>query len=290
KSKTKDLLMEQTIPTVTGFSSTLANVGQTASKGIDLSLTSHNVQSSNFQWTTTFNASYQDNKIVALANGNQDDINNGWFIGEPIGVIYGYENDGLWHEEDKEIMDKFNANGGSFTLGNVKPVDQNGDFKIDANNDRVIIGNTMPKWILGMVNNFAYRGFELSVFLYGRMGYKYNTGGLVEAARRRQRLVNYYTEANKSGLYQKPVFSVVSGYCYYPRLGSMNGSFIEVRNISLAYNLPQELLSKWGLSRLKIYVQSANLGMLYSGVDFMNLDVRSSHWNRGATVGLKASF
>lgn len=80
-------MKEQSIPTVTGFSTTYANVGQTANKGTDISIHTIHVKTSSFQWSTTLDASYHKDHIVALANGNQDDINNNWLIGKPIGVI-----------------------------------------------------------------------------------------------------------------------------------------------------------------------------------------------------------
>ncbi len=289
-SDTKDLLMKQSIPTVTGYSSTYANVGQTANKGVDVTLNTYNIQTDNFQWNTNLNVSYHKDHIVALANGNEDDISNGWFIDEPIGVIYGYETDGLWQQSDKKLMDKFNDNGSDFELGMVKPIDQNGDFEIDPNHDRVIIGNTLPRWVIGMVNNFSFHQFEFSFFLYGRLGYKYDTGGEAQTGRFNQRLIDYYNENNTDAYYQKPIYTVGTGDIYSKYLGYMNGSFLEIRNISLAYNLPREILSRWGMSRFKIYVQAADLGMLYSGIDFMNMDVRSPYWNRGFTAGIDVTF
>jgi hypothetical protein len=153
-SHTTDLLLKKSIPTVTGFPETYANIGETKSKGADLTINTLNVKTRDFEWNSTINASYQDNKIVSLANGKQDDLNNTWFIGQSQSVIYGYEAAGIWQESDAAEMAKFNANGHTFSAGNVRPVDQNGDYKIDANNDRKIIGSTIPKYILGITNTF----------------------------------------------------------------------------------------------------------------------------------------
>jgi hypothetical protein len=128
---------------------------------------------------------------VALSNGNQDDINNGWFIGEPINVIYGYKALGLWQAKDASVYNAFNANGHKFYPGNVRVADLNGDNKIDANNDQQIIGWTRPRWVVGMTNAVSYKNLELSVFLYGRLYYFYNFGGEGQNARRVQRKINY---------------------------------------------------------------------------------------------------
>ena len=83
-----------------------------------------NITKGGFEWNTTFNGSWQDNHIITLANGAQDDINNGWFIGRSQSVIYGYASNGIWQDSDASEMEKFNANGHKFSAGNARPVDQ----------------------------------------------------------------------------------------------------------------------------------------------------------------------
>jgi TonB-linked SusC/RagA family outer membrane protein len=291
-SKTKDLLMSRSIPTVTGFSTTLQNIGQTANKGVDISINTINISTRDFQWTTTLNASWQKERIVSLANGKQNDINNTWFIGQPVGVIYGIKANGLWHIEDSVEMKKFNANlpTGKFSAGNVRPVDQNGDYKIDQNNDRVIIGSTRPRWIVGMTNGITYKNFELSIFLYGRLNYFYNTGGEAMVARASTRALSYYTENNTNAEYQKPIYSTGTGDLYSTSLGYQKASFIKIRNISASYNLDANIMKKISMSSMRIYFQVANPGMLFSKIKFMDMDAVSFNYNRGFTVGINAAF
>lgn len=289
-SKTTDLLLQKVIPTVTGYENTFANVGETASQGIDLTLNTANIRTDSFKWNTTFNGTWQDNHIVSLANGNEDDINNGWFIGESQSVIYGYESNGIWKKSDAEEMALFNATGANFSAGNVRPVDQNGDYVIDANNDRVIIGSTIPKYILGLTNTFTYKNIELSIFLYGRMGYKYDTGGEDQTGRFNQRLIDYYTENNTNSEYQKPIYTEGTGDMFSTALGYRNADFIKIRNISLGYFLPNQVVEKLNLSSIKVYVQALNPGMIYSKIDWIDMDLESSYWNRGFTSGLSVTF
>jgi len=289
-SHTTDLLLRKSIPSVTGYLDTYANIGETKSKGADLTLNSINVKTSNFEWSSTLNASYQDNQIVSLANGKQDDLNNGWFIGKSQSVIYGYEADGVWQDADATEMAKFNANGHTFTAGNVRPIDQNGDYKIDANNDRVIIGSTIPKYILGLTNTFNYKGLELSVLLYGRMGYIYNTGGEGLVGRYQQRAVNYYTINNTNSDYQKPIYSAGFGDQYYASLGYKQGSFIKVRNISLGYNFPDKVANKLKVSKLRVYVQASTTGFLFNKVSWIDPDIRYHASNRGFVTGVSVQF
>ncbi len=290
KSGTTDLLMLMSLPTVTGFTNTYSNVGETAGKGVELSLTTANISTRSFNWTTTTTVTYEKDHIVTLATGKQDDINNNWFIGQPIGVIYGYKNAGLWHLADSNIYKQFNANGSAFSAGSVRPVDINGDNKIDPNHDRVIIGSTRPTWVVGMTNTFSFKSFELSVFLYGRLHYLYNTGGESETARPVQRSINYYNENNMNAEYQKPIYSEGSGDSYSGALGYKQASFIKVRNISLGYVLDNRLLKTNAFSSLKAYVQIVNPGMLYSKISWLDMDVVGPTYNRGITVGINASF
>jgi len=289
-SKTSDLLLLKTIPTITGYVDTYANIGETKSSGLDLTLNTVNVQTKDFQWSSDFSASWQENEIVTLANGKEDDINNGWFIGESQSVIYGYESNGIWQESDAAEIALFNANGHTFAPGNARPVDQNGDYVIDANNDRVIIDNTIPKYILGMTNTFNYKGLDLSIFLYGRFGYTYNTGGEGLVGRYNSRKVDYYTPVNTDSEYQKPIYSAGFGDQYFATLGYRSGSFVKIRNISLGYNLPQKITTDIGLSKLRFYVQATNPGMLFTKVDWIDLDVTTPANNsRGYTLGNSAS-
>lgn len=291
-SKTTDLLMQRSIPSVTGFTTTYANIGQTANAGFDINITTVNIKQKDLTWTTTINAAWQKEHIVSLSNGNQNDINNGWFINQPIGVIYGYKSLGLWHTGDSTAYRAFNANGNAFSPGNVRVADLNGDNKIDANNDRQIIGWTRPRWVVGMSNSVTYKQWDLSFFLYGRLNYMYNAGGEAEAARSVTRQVNYYNENNQNAEYQKPIFNAgnAAGDPYYQALGYTKASFIKVRNISVGYTFNNKNLGKSGISSLKAYAQMANPGMLFSKTKFLDMDVAGPTWNRGVTFGINASF
>jgi TonB-dependent starch-binding outer membrane protein SusC len=289
-SKTKDLLVARNIPTVTGFRATFQNIGETANKGFDINISTVNMTTKDFQWTTNFNASWQKDRIISLANGKQDDINNRWFIGKPLEVIYGFASNGMWQYADTATIRKFALNGNNFTAGQVRPIDQNGDNKIDGNNDQVVIGHLRPRWIVGMTNTFTYKNFELSFFIYGRLNYYFNTGGEAQTARGNQRQIDYWTENNQDAEYQKPFYSVGSGDAYSPSLGYKKASFLKLRNISASYNLPTNIVSKMHMSSLRVYFQATNPGMLFSKIDFLDMDVQSNISNRGFTIGINAGF
>lgn len=298
-SRTKDLLMLQTIPSLVGYTQSYNNIGETKNFGYDISLNLVPVRTRDFEWSIGLNAAYSKNEIVSLANGKEDDIVNGWFIGESQNVIYGYASNGIWREEDKVEMKKFNSAVGpngeektahSFEVGMARPVDQNGDYVIDANNDRVIVGHRDPRWTLGINTNLTYKGWELGIQLYGRMDYTYNSGGVWVGGRYNVRKYDYYNENNKNAEYQKPIFGEGGGDIYYNTLGYKNGSYLKIRNISLGYSFPNKLLKNTGLSALKVYAQCKNPGMVFSHVDFRDMDSGSNTYNQGFTFGLNVSF
>lgn len=293
RSFTKDLLMNMTIPTLTGYSNTMANVGKTENKGIDVSVNFIPVQTRDFEWNSTLNLAWQKDEITELANGKNDMVDNNWFIGHSNGVFYGYDNAGLWQEEDAAEMAKFNENGEDFTAGSVRPIDQNGDYVINSE-DRVILGNTNPRWTTGWSNTFNYKGIELNIELYGRMNYLVSTGGEVQNGHGNQRLVDYWTPENRNAEWQKPVFTGtpgVGGDAYSSLIGFKQASFIKIRNISLGYNLPDNAIKLLGINNLKIFTQLRNPGNLYSSIDFIDLDLgTSTYYNRGVTFGLEIGF
>lgn len=288
-SKTKDLLLQQSLPSLTGYPAMMANIGSTKNKGFDLTLNVIPVRVADFEWSSTINAAYQKDEIVELANGKEDDIANSWFIGESIAVFYGYQNNGLWQESDAAEMAKFNENGHKFSVGSIKPVDQDGNYKIDEN-DRVILGNRNPRWTLGWSNTFSWKGIELTLDLFGRFKYMISTGGEGQYGMYAQRQIDYWTPDNPNADWQKPVYSTAGGDSYSSLLGFKDASFIKIRNLSLGYRLNKVTCNKIGIQGAKFYVQGRNLGMLYSSVNFMDLDTGATYFNRGFTVGLQLDF
>ena len=288
-SRTTDLLMARTISSLSGYPAMMDNIGETKNFGVDLTLNTVPVKFKDFQWNSDLTLAYQKDEIVELANGKVDDLGNNWFIGESIFIYYGIDNDGLWQAEDQELMDKFNANGHTFTPGNVRPKDQNGDFKINEE-DRVILGNQNPTWTMGWSNTFTWKGFELAIELYGRFGYMISTGGEGQLGMYQQREISYWTPDNTGADWQKPIYNKSGGDPYSGLLGFQDASFIKVRNLSLGYTLDKKVCNKIGINNLKVYVQGKNLGNLYSSIDFLDLDLGSTYYNRGFTVGLQVGF
>ena len=288
-STTKDLLMLMTVPSLSGYPSMMNNIGKTSNKGIEVTLNTIPVMTKDLMWQSNLNFAWQKDKIEELSNGKEDDINNAWFIGESIAVYYGYENAGLWQESDAEEMAKFNENGEAFSAGMVRPVDQNGDYKIN-DEDRVILGNINPRLTAGWTNTLSWKGFELTLELQGRFNYMISTGGEGQLGVYQQREIDYWRPDNTGAEWQKPIYSTGGGDKKAALLGFKDASFIKVRNLSLGYNFSKALCQSIGINGAKVYVQGKNLGMLYSSVDFMDLDTGATYFNRGFTMGLQVDF
>lgn len=293
-SKTNDLLMQMNIPTLTGYSTTYANVGKTSNHGIELTINAFPVIAGDFQWETNFNMAYQKNRIDELANGKEDDVANKWFIGHEIGVIYGYENLGLWQDtpEDRAEMEKWNANGYNFTPGNVRPKDQDGNYRM-TDEDRVVIGNSNPQWTLGWSNNFSWKGIELGFQIIGRLGYKVDAYSQAMTAHANQDKVDYWTPENTGAYYQKPILGQASAGAtdsFASLLGMRNGGYIMMRDISLGYNFPEKLISKATFKTARVYAQCINPFSIYQAVDGYDLDTNATYYNRSFVFGLELGF
>jgi len=291
-SRTNDLIMSTTIPTLTGFPSTMSNVGKTKNHGIEFTLNAIPVQTKDFQWETDFNIAYQKDEIVELAYGKEDMKDNALFIGKAISVYYGYDNEGIWQESDAAEMAKWNENGYHFTAGNVRPKDQNGDYKMDGD-DRVVLGRKNPSTTLGWNNHFSWKGVELGIQMFGRLGYMFSTGGEAFTAHANQREVDYWTPNNTGAEYQKPILGqATSGSLddFSSLLGFKKASFIKVRNISLGYNMPKNIIHRAGLTHAKIYAQAVNPFSLKQSVDGFDLDTGRTYYNRSFVFGLELGF
>ncbi len=294
-SRTNDVIMQTNIPTLTGFPFTYANVGKTKNHGVEITLNALPVKLNNgFKWETSFNAAYQKDEIVELAYGKNDMPDNSLFIGESLSVFYGFGNKGIWQDtaEDKAEMAKWAEKGYNFRPGNVRPEDVNGDYEMTIE-DRKVLGNRNPKWTLGWTNTFSFKGIELGISMFGRLGYMFSTGGEPLTATANQREVDYWTPYNTGAEYQMPIYAQStsgSGDNYSSLLGFKKASFIKVRNISLGYNLPKNIIKPIGLTHVKAYAQVINPFSLKQSIDGFDLDTGRTYFNRSFVFGLEVGF
>src|SRR5690606_7996229 len=162
KSFTEDLLMSVNIPTLTGYPNTIANIGKTNNRGVELTLNATPIETyGGFAWDTNINVAWQKDEIEELAYGDNDMVDNQWFIGRSIAVEYGYDKLENWSdtEKDRVEMATCDDNGYAFTLGNDHNKEQNGEHQM-TEVDRVVLGNSSTKSVLAWNNDFTYRQVE----------------------------------------------------------------------------------------------------------------------------------
>lgn len=268
QSNTTDLLLNRSIPAITGFVTILDNIGEMENKGIEFTLSTVNVQTPDFRWTTDFNIAHNQEKIVSLVNGKEDMMGSGWFIGHPTNVFRFYEVDGLWQNNEADLAEiaKWKANGFNFAPGQYKPVEQGEpNYKLE-DNDRVIVGNPRPKYVLGLTNTISYKNVELSMFMYGRIGQKYFfnlnpavSGNFIGYGRKAD-LNEFWSPENPTAKYPQlhSRGSTVSNADVNRSANIHDGSFVAIRHISLGYSFPEKLLKPLKINNLNLFAQVLN--------------------------------
>lgn len=257
-SKTYDLLLNRSLPPTDGVISVIQNIAKTRNKGIEIYLSSKNINNKDFQWTTNISFSRNREKIVELAGGAQSDVLNSWFVGSPIQSFYDYEKIGIWQTADAAEAAKYGQKP-----GDIRVSDLNNDGKIDATNDRKIIGTNRPDWSGGLENTFTYKSWDLNIYLFARMGQtvyaeflrRYDPQGINNSAT----IINYWTPENASNDFPRPNKNIsFNSTLYSTSLGYTDGSFIRLRNITLGYTVPKNTLEKSFIKSVRVYATARN--------------------------------
>ena len=267
--KTSDLLQSVNLPSTSGVSSYVGNVGKTENKGVEFTLNGTLLDNHNgWTWDASINISANRNKLTELASGAERDEANNWFVGHPIDAIYDYEKIGLWQEGDP-YLDILEPGG---NVGMIK-VKYTGEYNEDGTpvrqigpDDRQII-SMEPKFTGGFSTRVAYKGFDLNVITAFKCGGKlistlHHSNGYLNmlTGRRGQVDVDYWTEENTNAKYPKPG-GIQSGDNpkYGSTLGYFDASYWKVRNISLGYKFDeQKWLKNFGIQSLRAYVSIQN--------------------------------
>jgi TonB-linked SusC/RagA family outer membrane protein len=271
-TKTEDLILRRNLPIITGYSNIFDNLGITENRGIEIVLNSDNISTKDFKWQTTANFAANKNRLIDLYGDRKDDLGNRWFIGKPIGVIYDYKLVGVWQVgEDPSGWDA------SAKPGDLKFADTNGDKKVDGN-DRIILGQTAPKWTGGLINTFSYKNLSMTVFIQTVRGAIKNNVTLTnadEAGRMNLPVeTGYWTATNKSNTRPSLAYTNTKGYGY-----ASDNSFTRLKDISLSYTFGKDILDKIKLGSLTAYVSGRNL---YTFTNWIGWDPEHNYSFRGS--------
>lgn len=272
KSNTRDVLYAINIPSMNTVGSIASNIGKIGNTGFEMSVTGTPVKTRDFRWDITFNFSMNRNKVKSITgidadgDGKEDDlVANKLFIGKPYGVAYDYRIDGIYSLDDAR-------NGripAGYEYGEYRVVDLNpaadGTYKITADEDREIIGYTDPSYRFSVQNVFAYKNFELKIFINSiQGGSKYYYGQPGNALRDPGNVYkdnsfkfDYWTPENQNATYRKiGRFSsgMSAGFSPYQQR-----SFVRLQDVTLSYVVPKTFLKKIGFSYAKFFVTGNNL-------------------------------
>jgi len=295
--KTNDILLDVSLPSTSGVSSYVGNIGNTQNKGWELTLNGIIIDNKNgWNWEAGINLYQNRNKLTKLtgavdANGNPvPDKANRWFIDQPIDVIYDYKYDGLWNESDVYPVTIKNEDGtttettnfailepggniGMIKVAHERALDENGVPTRQIGEDDREVMSMEPDLIGGFNTTVGYKGFDLTIIGAFQIGGKlisaiHSANGYLNmlTGRRGQLDVDYWTEQNTGAKYPKPG-GIQSGDNpkYGSTLGYFNAGYLKFRAITLGYNFDNlKAIKNFGISRLRLYATVQNPFVLFS--------------------------
>ena len=333
---TKNLLVENKIPPTSGYTTQYQNVGKVRNNGIEFQLAATIVNKKDFSWNSNFNIAFNKNKIISLGSQEKFTANSGWFstngnpddylvkVGDEIGTMYGLKVAGFYTVDDFVTSRVSNATYPGLTWqytlkpalanpaqvladlvapGQIKYLDLNGDGKITLDSDRTVIGHALPKFTGGFNQQFAWKGFDASVFV------NFSYGNDIMNANKLEFSNAYGVDANmlaimegrwkvidnRGNLVQKQIATpsvAVIGISpdslaalnagatiwqpirtttgFFPSSYAVeDGSFLRINNITVGYTLPKSILKKIRIESLRFYGTVYNVATIagYSGYD-----------------------
>ncbi|HEV7621966.1 MAG TPA: SusC/RagA family TonB-linked outer membrane protein, partial [Flavisolibacter sp.] len=312
---TNDMLVPMSVPISTGYSDIVVpsiNAGKVQNKGVELSITSQNVKGK-FEWNTSFNISYNKNKVVSLNDSvplytGSIGLNQNLSIqsaGHPVNSFYGFVTNGIFQtqgEVDKYSLqvpgaDPFNRT----SAGDIKFRDLNNDGKID-DNDRTYLGDPNPSFIFAMNNSFSYKGVDLSIFIQGVSGNKiFNANriyqeGMAVAQNQTSAVLDRWRGEGTSYNMPRAVFNDPNKNTRVSDRFIEDGSYVRIKNVTVGYTIPKSISERAKLSSARIYISCQNLLTLthYTGFDpeagINGIDLNVYPVTRTLSAGINLSF
>lgn len=269
-TKTYDLLYYETAPPTSIYVSSLSNIGKTKGRGFEMTINAIPVKTKDFQWDVNASATFSHDEVDELSSGSNENIKGIEILrkGEPVSAYYAYEVDGCWNlgEYDAyvnemaakgiEVIKPYDDFGNP---GTPKVIDQNGDGKIDDNNDRIVY-NRSPKAILGMTNTFSYKGFSLSFQMMARLGgyMKYDGYGLYTFDGSNWGDLSYWTPSNTGAVIPSPGCEGTTPGKYKEAIQMVKADYFKIKDITLAYQFDKNILKNTFINSARVYCSLKN--------------------------------
>lgn len=255
---TKDLLLNREVPGITGFSVQTSNLGKLDNKGFEFTINTENLNFKNFRWSSSINFSANKNKIKNLNGQVLGGGINKAKEGYPIGVFFG-----------REFAGADPANGDAIWYKNTLLADGKRDRTTTNDFNQatdVELGNPNPKFIYGFRNDFTYKGIELDVLLQGVHGNKiYLAGGQYFSASASNGFDNQTRDQLQAWKNPGDVTMVPEARAFYANGVNASsryltdGSYLRLKSATLSYSLPQSILRKARVDKIRVYVRGQNL-------------------------------
>jgi hypothetical protein len=273
KAHTNKILYAVNLPASSGISGQfVTNVGEMENKGLEVAISTINITSnSGFTWSTDLNIFLNRNKLLKLNEGVTQNIGNQLFVGHPLSAIYDYTKLGIWQQNEAAEAAEYGAVPGQLKLADISGPDGKPDGKIDLN-DRSVIGSGQADWQGGITNRFAYKGFDLSVVIYARVGGMLISGIhqptaaylTMQDGKRNGLKVDYWTPDNPTNEFPMPSAQMSNPPEAISTLGYYSASFMKVRSINLGYTFSQKIISRLKAQSIRLYVTAQNPFTLFS--------------------------
>jgi hypothetical protein len=292
-----------------------------------------NIQTKDFKWSTTLTFSHYKNTVTSLSGAPaiNESIGTSFIslaatktiVGQPIGEFYGYKVQGVVKSQGQlaylathpqnvtgtspQVVSS--AQGNTIWLGDLQYADENHDGKVDEN-DQVPLGSPNPTFTYGFTNNFTYKDFDLSIFVYGSYGGKildaleYETAGLNGLYQNQlASTANFWTPSNPNSNIPAPRGGLGNPNLVMSDRFLESASYLRLQNVRLGYNLPAPWAKHLAMNALKVYVSGQNLFVItkYPGLDpeigafnenplISNIDMGRYPTPRVFTLGVNAQF
>ncbi|MDR1331744.1 MAG: TonB-dependent receptor [Tannerella sp.] len=283
-SESLDLLLNVPVPTITGYSTQMQNIGKIQNRGMEFVLTTKNLVNE-FKWSTNFNISFNKNKVLEVGvdgrpiYASAPNANNAFITmpGYPIASFYGYVQEGVFMNQEE--LDRYpHLAPDKVGDGRYKDVDGNG---ILDQNDKTILGDNSPLFTGGLSNNLSYKNFTLDIQFTGSYGaevfsfykrmcgiYHGDRNALIEQMDRWRS-----PEEPGDGVHFRPTRTPVGWQRDPSSAWVQDASYLRIRNVTLGYNLSDSFLKKFNLKGLRVYVTGGNL---YTFTNYVGYDPENS--------------
>jgi TonB-dependent starch-binding outer membrane protein SusC len=306
KKSTSDLLLNADLPYTSGYPQGFKNIGKTENQGLEITLKTWNVKTKDFTWSTNFNISFNQNRVVELTENQKTLLTNAPFdqtyngmpnyftqINYPLGLMYGYIYQGTYKYTDFS----YDPTTAIYTIKPGTPIfsgetktqpgypkyrDLNGDGKIDSN-DQTVIGKGTPIHIGGIINDFSFKGFDFSFFFQWSYGNNILAANDLLFNQYSRTLLNTFEGYSNRWTPTNPS-SDIPAAIYSPSMSVFStriiedGSFLRLKNITLGYNLNNKILKSLKLKKARLFVSANDIWVLtsYTGGYDPEVSVRNS--------------